>query len=239
MPRLSRRVFPGLPHHVVQRGNRREDVFFSDADRLAYLDGLAEYCAAGGVQIVAYCLMTNHVHLVVVPRTESALKDAFQPLHTRYAMRVNRTRGLTGRVWQGRFFSAVLDETYFYAAVRYVELNPVRARMVGKASDFRWSSAPAHCGLGQDPLLVAPNPWLPDLNDAVAWTEWLAEGDQPDHVATLRQNTRREIPCGSETFVCELERRVGRPLRPRPRGRPAKASGKGQPGNPSRLSRRN
>jgi putative transposase len=119
MPRGPRIVFPGLPHHVVQRGNRRCDVFYSDADRTTYLDWLAEYCLSRGVKVLAYCLMTNHVHLVVVPEREDALERALQPLHMRYAQRINRARRWSGHVWQGRFFSAVLDESYLWAALRY------------------------------------------------------------------------------------------------------------------------
>jgi len=224
MPRLARHVFPGIPHHVVQRGNRREDVFFSGADRRTYLDWLALYGAACNAQVLAYCLMTNHIHAVVVPDTADGLRETFQPLHTRYAMRVHRTRDTTGRVWQGRFFSAALDEAYLYAAVRYVELNPVRAGIVGRAQDFPWSSAAAHCGLRHDPLLVARDAWLPDVGGPAAWSDWLACGDRPEQLAVLRANTRKELPCGSEAFVTELERLAGRPLRPGSRGRPLRTA---------------
>ena len=126
MPRIARPVFPGIPHHITQRGNRRENVFFSDGDRAAYLSWLANYCAKFAVRVLAYCLMTNHVHIVAIPATGDALENVFRPLHTRYAQRINRSRGWSGHLWQGRYFSSALDESYLWAAIRYVERNPVR-----------------------------------------------------------------------------------------------------------------
>lgn len=220
VPRLARRVFAGLPHHVVQRGNRREDVFFCDADRSAYLDWLHQYCDQARVQVLAYCLMTNHIHVVAVPTSDEGLETAFRPLHTRYAMRLNRRRGSKGHVWQGRFFSSTLDEAYLWAAIRYVERNPVRAGMVDRAEGYRWSSAPAHCGLGVDPVLAQDADWLEALRSVDDWPGWLADFDRPVHLDTLRAHVRRSLPCGSEEFVRGLERRAGLPLAPRSRGRP-------------------
>lgn len=224
MARVPRRIFPGMPHHITQRGNRRGDVFFSDSDRSAYLDWLGLYCDHYGVQLLAYCLMTNHVHAVVVPGSETALELALRALHTRYALRVNRVRGWVGHVWQGRFFSAVLDEAYLRAAVRYVERNPVRAGMVGTAEDYRWSSAAAHCGLRRDALLADPRQWLPDVAPGAEWAAWLSQGDRPEQLEVIRNNVQRTIPCGNEAFVRELERRAGCPLRPARRGRPRKVA---------------
>lgn len=124
MPRLARTVFAGVPHHITQRGNRREEVFFTEEDRKVYLGWLAEYCERHRVDVLAYCLMTNHVHLVVVPAAEAGLQGVLKPLHMRYAQRLNRSRGWKGHVWQGRFFSSPLDEAYLWAAMRYVERNP-------------------------------------------------------------------------------------------------------------------
>ena len=129
MPRMARVVIPGCPHHLTQRGNRREDVFFTAADRQRYLELLAEYAEKHGLAVQAYCLMTNHVHLVVVPRAEASLGAALKPVHMRYAQHVNWTQHIGGRLWQGRFFSCPLDEEHLWAAVRYVECNPVRAGM--------------------------------------------------------------------------------------------------------------
>jgi len=138
---------PGYPHHVTQRGNRRADVFETEDDRHAYLRFLKKYGQRHGLDIWAYCLMTNHIHLVAVPEREESLARALRDAHTVYAMRVNTRTQQSGHVWQGRFYSCVLDEWHLWAAVRYVERNPVRAGMVDRAEDHPWSSARAHCGL--------------------------------------------------------------------------------------------
>lgn len=222
MPRLARPVFSGVPHHITQRGNRREDVFFTDADRAAYLAWLADYCARYKVGILAYCLMTNHMHVVAVPASKDGLEKVFRPLHTRYAQRVNRAKKWKGHLWQGRFFSSALDETYLWAAIRYVERNPVRARMVRSAENYRWSSAAAHCGLKEDPVLATDREWLSQVKSMGGWSAWLAEGDRPEQLEVLRQYVERGLPCGAEGFIRKLERRAGQLLRARPRGRPKK-----------------
>ncbi len=222
MPRIARTVFDGVPHHITQRGNRREDVFFTDADRHAYLEWMREYCAKYQVQVLAYCLMTNHLHVVAVPPRDTALENLFRPLHTRYAQRVNRARSWKGHLWQGRFFSSPLDEPYLWAAVRYVERNPVRARMVRKAENYAWSSAAAHCGLRKDAVLTADRYWRKRFESVGDWSQWLAEGDRPDQIEVLRRNVESGLPCGSEKFIQKLERIAGRALRYRARGRPQK-----------------
>ena len=223
MPRLARPVFAEVPHHITQRGNRRENVFFDDEDRKVYLDWLGEYCEKYKVQILAYCLMTNHVHMVVVPGSEKALERVLRPLHTRYAQRINRARNWKGHLWQGRFFSSALDETYMWAAIRYVERNPVRARMVRRAENYLWSSAAAHCGLKADHVLCAEPAWVAQRASVGDWATWLSEPDQEEQLDVLRRHVERGLPCGSESFVRKLERRGGQLLQPRPRGRPKKA----------------
>jgi len=222
MSRLARTVFPGVPYHVTQRGNRREDVFFTDEDRRAYLEWMREYCTRHGVSVLAYCLMTNHVHVIVVPPRQDALENVFRSLHTRYAQHVNRARKWKGHLWQGRFFSSALDEPYLWAALRYVERNPVRARIVRKAENYMWSSAAAHCALREDGTLTDDRVWLTQIESVGDWSKWLAEGDRPDEIEVLRRHVERGLPCGSEKFVRELERIAGQTLRYRPRGRPKK-----------------
>jgi putative transposase len=226
MPRIARPVFAGIPHHITQRGNRREDVFFSDADRTAYLAWLRDYSAKYGVQVLAYCLMTNHVHIVATPKKADALEKVFRALHTRYAQRINRAKQWKGYVWQGRFFSSALDEAYLWAAIRYVERNPVRAKMVRKAENYRWSSAQPHCGLRQDPVLNTDRAWLAQLRSMGDWSTWLAQGDQPEQLEVLRRHVGRGLPCGAEGFLRRLERRAGKMLRLRARGRPKKVERK-------------
>jgi putative transposase len=157
MARLARVVAPGLPHHVTQRGNRRQQTFFSDDDYATYKALLAEHCAAAGVAVWAWCLMPNHVHLILVPPEPDALRAALGEAHRRYTRHVNFRAGWRGFLWQGRFASCPMDEAHLLSAARYVERNPVRARLVRRARDWRWSSAAAHlAGRDDGPVQVAP-----------------------------------------------------------------------------------
>lgn len=218
MPRHARIVFPGVPHHVTQRGNHRERVFFDRGDHAAYLGLLGEHAQRLAIDIVAYCLMPNHVHLVVIPSNLDGLHRMFKGVHGEYAQRVNRMRDQQGHLWQGRYFSSPLDADYFLNAVRYAELNPVRARMVVRAEDYAWSSAAAHCGLRKDPLVDA-EPRSKLLAGIANWSNWLAEEITEDALETLRLHGGQNLPCGSSEFVAELERSAGRQLRFRPPGR--------------------
>ncbi len=218
MARLARAVAPGLPHHVTQRGNRRQTVFFSDADYQAYRALVAEHCAAAGVAVWGYCLMPNHVHLILVPEDEGALRRALGEAHRRYTRRVNLREDWRGYLWQGRFASFVMDEPHLLAAARYVELNPLRAGLVRRAQDWPWSSARAHLA-GKDDALVAAAPLRALVPD---WRAFLAEGLGEDDLEALRRHARTGRPLGSERFVEGLEARLGRPLRPRKRGRKPK-----------------
>ena len=144
MPRLARVVVPGLPHHVTQRGNRRQQTFFCDEDYRSYLELMGQWCSAHQVEIWAYCLMPNHVHLIAVPQSADGLRRAVGEAHRRYTRSVNFREGWRGHLWQGRFASFVLDERYLLTAARYVELNPVRAGLISAPSRYPWSSAAAH-----------------------------------------------------------------------------------------------
>ena len=185
MPRVARVVFPGVPHHVTQRGNRREDVFFEEEDRVVYLAWLREYTKKHKVEVVAYCLMTSHVHLIMIPKTEDALHGVLKPLHMRYAQRINRIHGWNGHVWQGRYFSAPLDEAYTWAAIRYAERNSVRAQMV-------------------DTMLAEEGEWSRNIAGVQDWSNWLAEADEPEKLEILRRNVDKGLPCGSEEFIERL-----------------------------------
>ena len=218
MPRQPRTVIPGVPHHVTQRGNGRQRVFFSEDDGNAYLALLAEHCQRRSVEVLAYCLMPNHVHLVLVPPVEDSLHRVLRPVHTHFAQRINRLRSRSGHLWQGRFFSAPLDADYFYPAVQYVELNPVRAGMVARAENYRWSSAAAHCGWRDDRVLTRDPDWVRAIDSAGDWAQWLAASDADAEWDDLRESTRQNRPCGSETFVQALASGAGRDLRRRPQG---------------------
>ena len=217
MGRISRIVIPGLAHHVTQRGNRRADVFQEEEDRKVYLAMLSKYAGEYGVEIWAYCLMTNHVHLVLVPGRSQALSQTLRDTHTAYALRFNLQNQVSGHLWQGRFFSCVLDDSYVWAAVRYVEQNPVRAGLVTQAEAYPWSSAAAHCGLRVDPLLSSG---FPPAGAVTNWGEWLA-GEEAVPSAVIRRQTHTGRPCGSAAFVTGLEEMINRALNPGKRGRKA------------------
>lgn len=217
MARLARVVAPGIPHHVTQRGNRRQPTFFEDADYQLYLDLATEWCPYHGVQIWAYCLMPNHVHLVAVPETEQGLSKAIGEIHRRYTRAINFRMGWRGHLWQGRFHSAPMDEGYLLSAVRYIELNPVRARIVKAPQDYRWSSACHHLGMKDEPLVVTS-----PVKELVAdWREFLHGADADQRVTSIRRALRSGRPLGSTDFVVCLEKTLGRKLR---KGKPGPKS---------------
>jgi putative transposase len=210
-----------VPHHVTQRGNRKADVFFTSQDRQRYLELLGRYSAERGLGILAYCLMTNHVHLVAVPPEPYVLGAVLKPVHLRYAQHVNRTQQEQGRLWQGRFFSCPMDDAHALAAVRYVEQNPVRAGLVSRAEEYAWSSAAAHCGQRGDALLSDPTGLLAraGIED---WSAWLAEREDSLTVELLLLKTRTGRPLGDESFIERLEKLTRRTLRPQKAGRRGK-----------------
>jgi len=223
MARIARVVLPGVPHHVTQRGNRRQQTFFDDEDYAAYLELMAEWCERCGVEVWAYCLMPNHVHLIAVPAGESGLARAVGEAHRRYTRRVNFREGWRGYLWQGRFASFPMDEAWLLRAARYVELNPVRARLCRKPWRWRWSSAAAHVA-GEDDMLVRAAPLLERAG--ADWKDFVLGGLDADDAESLRRHGRTGRPLGSESFVVRAERALGRVLRPR------------RPGPRSRTERR-
>jgi putative transposase len=224
MARLARIVVPDVPHHVTQRGNRSQPVFFSDADYAAYRDLLAAACAAAGVRCTAWCLMPNHVHLILTPSDPDGLRAALGEAHRRYSRRINEAHGWTGYLWQGRFASYPMDAAHLMTAVRYVELNPVKAGLCARAEDWRWSSARAHIGgigdglTDRDGLAGVHRNWRAMLRHG------LEAGDvAPEAEAALETAMRTGRPWGDAGFVERLERETGRALARRKPGRKAKA----------------
>ena len=219
MARLARVVAPGLPHHVTQRGNCRQQTFFCDEDFESYLQLMAQFCKAHKVEVWAYCLMPNHVHLIAVPQAADALRGAIGEAHRRYTRMVNFREGWRGHLWQGRFASFVLDETYLLTAARYVELNPVRAGLVNTPRQYRWSSAAAHLR-GRDDSLVRVAPLLQLAHD---WRRFLTRVIREEDLKALRAHEHTGRPLGDEAFLAFLEQNLGRILRrqkPGPKGRP-------------------
>jgi putative transposase len=214
MARLARLVIPGLPHHVTQRGNRRQQTFFNDEDYAAYLKLMADWCREEAVAIWGYCLMPNHTHLIAVPSSEDGLRWAIGEAHRRYTRGINFREKWRGYLWQGRFASFVMDEPYLLAAARYVELNPVRARLVASAGDWPWSSARAHLS-GRDDQLVKVAPLLAMVDD---WNAFLNSAVPEEELRDIRGHGRTGRPLGDETFLGRLEELVGRALKPQKRG---------------------
>lgn len=209
MARIARVVVPNIPHHITQRGNRRMDTFFSEADFREYLYLMAEWCNRCKVQVWSYCLMSNHVHLIVVPETEDGLRRAIGEAHRRYTRYINFQKEWRGHLWQGRFGSFPMDEQYLVAAARYIELNPVKAGIVKKPEDYKWSSAQAHLQ-GEDDILVKVEPLLSIIPD---WRELLASDLSEEEYETLRRHERTGRPLGSGDFIEKVEEQTDRVFR--------------------------
>jgi putative transposase len=215
MARLPRIVLPGIPHHITQRGNRRERVFFEDGDYTLYLDLLADAAVRAQVAIWAYCLMPNHVHIIAVPGDEDGLQRTFRYVHRHYTGYVNARMRVTGHLWQGRFSSVAMDEVHLVSALRYVALNPVRARLVVRAEEWPWSSVSAHiAGKSDDCVDVAPA--LERVGDFAAF---LSEPfDEAMTYAALRKAESIGRPVGSKAWLADMETRTGLALLPGKRG---------------------
>ncbi len=213
MARLARVIVPGLPHHVTQRGNGQQKVFFTDDDYLTYKTLLLENCAVTGVDCWAWCLMPNHIHAILVPSDEDGLRAALSSTHRRYAGRLNARRKKKGHFWQGRYGCAVMDEDHLVAAFRYILLNPVTARLVDRPEQWPWSSAKAYLK-GSDDGLTAKDAMLSRfpamrslLGDAIDKSEFAVRADE-----TIGR------PLGSAAFVKAIEKKTGRQLQVEKRG---------------------
>ena len=234
MARLARIVIPGVPHHITQRGNRRQPIFFSDADRLLYLDLLREGCAAARVECLAWCLMDNHIHLILVPATADGLRAALAEAHRRYTRHINASEGWTGYLFQGRFASYPMDDAHLMAAVRYVELNPVAAGIVARAEDWRWSSARSHVSgrrMAGDPLTnitalgTHVRNWKAMLRHGLEARDLGPEGAAVNESIEARLRTGR--PLAAEEWIAEQEAALDRRLGAAKRGRKAKGAANG------------
>jgi len=217
MSRLPRVVVPGCPHHIVQRGNRRQPVFFNDQDKVTYLELFSNHAVISGINVWAYCLMDNHVHFVAVPLEKTSLARGIGVTHKKYTRMIHFREGWRGYLWQGRFFSVPLSDQYLYAAMRYVEKNPVRAGIVSSAEDYRWSSAGYHVFKTKNPLLSENSPIL-GIED---WAAYLAEDDTKDR-EVIDRHTSIGRPLGDDAFMAKIEQITGRILRrkkpgPKPR----------------------
>jgi putative transposase len=214
MARLARIVIPGSPHHVTQRGNRRAPTFFEDGDYLLYRRLLGEAARKAGAQVWAYCLMPNHVHVILTPSDEDGLRRTFADLHRRYTAFINARHGWTGHLWQGRFGSVAMDDAYLANAVRYVAMNPVRAGLVARPEEWRWSSVSAHLA-GTDDAVVTVAPVIDRLGDFAAF---LGDADDAAAYAALRRSETTGRPLGDPRWIEQLEQQHGKTLAPQKRG---------------------
>jgi putative transposase len=222
MPRRPRVIIPGVPHHITQRGNNRQPVFLGPDDCRSYLDLLGRHASRYGARILGYCLMTNHVHLIAVPQTEGSLARALGRTHSEYALELNREEGRSGHLWQNRFFSCPMDDSHVLSALRYVELNPVRANLAAAPWDWPWSSARAHVTGAIDAVLDGH--WMEEFApwNFGEWKEILSASIAAGESVAVRRATRTGEPLGSREFILGLERRMGKRLRVGDRGRPRK-----------------
>ena len=218
MSRIARIVVPDYPHHVTQRGNNRSFVFYDNEDRENYLDILGNYARRYFLQIWAYCLMGNHVHLLVVPEKEDSLARGIGLTNQVYTQYLNRKLKQSGRVWQNRFFSCIIEsDQYLWAVARYIERNPVKAGLVVRAEEYRWSSAKAHMTGSRDSLLHVPG-WL-EAGELAAYADFLNNADNETDQA-IRKATSAGRLLGSDVFIDEMETALNRSLRPNKPGRP-------------------
>jgi putative transposase len=220
MARIARVVMPGFPHHITQRGNNGQDVFFANADRRAYIRLLRRWSAQCGFKVLGYCLMTNHVHVIGIPSEADTLARVMGRTSFLYAQYINRLHDRTGHLWQSRYYSCPMDESHTWTALCYVEQNPVRAGLVDLAWRYAWSSAAVHCGERSRDA-----EWL----DIAAWSRMWTPGQWRDIVRRpggeewgnrFRRNTRTGRPLATDSLISRVEATLGVRFRSAPVGRP-------------------
>ena len=221
MPRRARIVIPDLPHHVTQRGNNGQDVFFVDDDRRVYLRLLRKQSAKFALEILGYCLMTNHIHVIARPGREDSLAKAIGRTHLTYTKYINRMHSRTGHLWQNRFYSCPLGKQHFWRALRYIEQNPVRSGVVRQPWEYKWSSAAAHLN-GKDNSGLLNLPWWQRTAGRIDWRQALGLRQDERQIREIRMSTTVGRPLAGDAFLGKLETTIGKRLRPLPVGRPKK-----------------
>jgi putative transposase len=224
MARIARVVVPGALHHVTQRGNNRQDVFVADSDRSFYLGLLRKRAKQEGLEVLGYCLMTNHVHLLVRPEDAESLASTLGRTHFIYAQRFNIKFSRSGHLWQARFYSCPAEDGALLAIMRYMEQNPVRAGIVGRAWEYPWSSAAFHVGKGESSGLIDSASWSREV-DPDDWRKLLEQLEDAGSVADIRRQTVTGRPLGSSEFVSGIESRLSRQFTVGPVGRPRRRAG--------------
>jgi len=221
MPRIARIVIPHVPHHITQRGNNKQDVFFVDDDKKAFLRYLKEQSLRFGLIIEGFCLMTNHIHIIATPRKEDSLANTLGRTNLLYAQYINYMHGRSGHLWQNRFFSCPMDDNYFFKALRYIEQNPVRAKMTRRPWTYRWSSAVFHTGKDDEFSLMDKKRWQKQ-SSGLNWKKVLQEKLENLDLNKLRVYNKTGRPLGTDKFISKIEVMLGCRLRTLPIGRPKK-----------------
>jgi len=220
MPRIARIVGIGYPHHIIQRGNNRQDIFFDQEDRRLYLKWLEKYSLECSCTVHAYCLMKNHVHLLVVPKNNSSLAKTMQKLSLRFTQHINKKYKRTGRLWECRFYSALVDkEPYLWSVGRYIERNPVRAKIISKPDEYQWSSAKANTS-GKRMGFIKPI-WEDDT-EREGYIAFLNNPDKEEEIEVIKKSTISGKPIGSKEFLNQMLETLGVTINTRSKGRPRK-----------------
>jgi len=220
MPRIARIVAAGYPHHISQRGNYQQKIFTFDTDRIKYLSLLKEESSRYHLIILAYCLMSNHVHFMVVPQSEDSLGKVFKYTNMKYSQYYNNQMKVSGHLFQGRFFSCILNEQHLIACARYIERNPVRANLVKESYLWPYSSAKIHCGIDKYDPLGTNQLFAYIEKEPKEWKEFIEAPDHPDEMKGIREKTRTGRPLGPNDFIERLEGQLKRVLKLKPKGRP-------------------
>lgn len=205
MARKARVILTGEAHHVTQRGNRRQNVFFCEEDYHVYLKFLQSTSGAFGFSILSYCLMPNHIHLLVVPTDPGAMREGISHLHQLYTRYINKPRGWGGHLWQGRFFSCPVESVGVPAVARYIELNPVRAKLCDVPANYRWSSAHVACEKSRN----GRSGFSSIQSPATSWAEYLAMDETEEKIRGMRLAVSTGRPFGSEAFLRHVEAKAG------------------------------
>lgn len=222
MPRIARIVAAGYPHHITQRGNYQQKIFTDDTDREQYLSFLKKESKKYGLMILAYCLMPNHVHFIGIPKKKSSLGEVFKYAHMQYSQYYNKKMRTAGHLFQGRFFSCIMNEQHTLACARYIERNPVRAKLVKKPYLWKWSSAKVHWGIDKHDELEVNKLFDYVEEKQKNWKTFMKTPDNLDEVTRIRQQTLKGRPLGGNDFIEKLETKLKRVLKLKPKGRPKK-----------------
>ena len=222
MARVARVVAEGYPHHITQRGNNRQVVFNDDEDRQEYLSLIKSHSKKYNLDILAYCLMKNHIHFIAVPNAPDSLAKTFNFAHMRYSQYYNKRNGMCGHLWQGRFYSCAMDEKGVYACARYIENNPVRANVAHEVCAYEWSSARVHCGIDKKDEFGVNRLFDYIDGSCESWKKFIQEKENRGEMERIKTHTMKGLPIGEEGFIKKLENKLSRVLKVVPRGRPKK-----------------